>query len=160
MFRLVLSAAILFFTSTAAFAAEITPSTLIGRYRVSARVGLARITLNFNVINAREFEVQRVHGSGQVDETCNGTYELAAQAMGGFNTLLGGELLSGHGYRSVAASKIFRGEFTCPSNRSKTITLSVNFRNATTQRLARGTTVMVKTSLVPGRTILATMRRL
>nr|BFD60468.1 hypothetical protein CKG001_25750 [Bdellovibrio sp. CKG001]BFD63883.1 hypothetical protein BdHM001_25640 [Bdellovibrio sp. HM001] len=132
-----ISASMILLSALPAMAAEITPGTLVGRYKVEARAGFQKIYANFRVLNTTEFEVQRTYANGAEDEVCNGTYNLLSSVSWDENWLL-------------AVSKQFKGNFTCPSNRSKTITFNVDFGANKTEDLARGTQVVVTSSMAPG----------
>ena len=141
-----LSVSMILFSALPAMAAEITPGTLVGRYKVEARAGFQKVYANFRVLSAKEFEVQRTYSNGAEDEVCNGTYNLLSSVSWDENWML-------------AASKVFKGTFTCPSNRSKTVTFNVNFGANTTTDLARGTHVTVTSSMAPGMTLNAYVKK-
>lgn len=128
-----------------ASAAELSPDNIIGQYKVSASVGFQKVYLNFHVIDRNAFEIQRVYPSGKQDEVCNGTYSM--------NTHIAWNIAS------LAINKVFRGKFTCPSNRSKNIDFNIDFKNRTTEDLAKGTTVVVTSSLAPGYSINAHVKK-
>jgi|GEM_PF-1722055 len=111
-------------------AAELSPENLIGRYKVSARVGFQKFYVNFRVVDTNDFEVQRAYSDGRVDEICNGKYTLTR------NLFWSDEL-------EILSGKSFKGQFSCPSDRSKTMDFDIDFRNTTTDDLAKGTTVSV-----------------
>jgi len=141
MFRLILPAAILLLTSTASFAADLTPGNIVGKYKVSAKAGFVKVYLNFNVIDTNEFEIQRTYSNGTADEVCQGKYNLNAKVFWKYEI------------DALAAGKIFKGVFTCPSNRQKTISFNIDFKDKTTEDLVKGTSVTVTSSLAPGRSI-------
>ncbi|HWU44885.1 MAG TPA: hypothetical protein VN132_15640 [Bdellovibrio sp.] len=128
--------ALLLFFCTQSFATELTPSNLIGRYKVTAKAGFQTVYLKFRVVDTREFEIQRTYSDGHDDELCNGTYNL-------HNSLYLDE------YLVLNSGKSFDGLFTCPSDRSKKIDFNIDFANTTVEDLAKGTTVTVTTSLAP-----------
>lgn len=128
-----------------AHAAELTPGNIIGRYKVSASVAFQKVYLKFHVINTNDFEIQRVYPSGKEDEVCNGTYDLNSQISWDYDTLV--------------ASKVFKGVFTCPSDRQKRVDFNIDFKNRTTDDLITGTTVTVTSSLAPGYTINAFVKK-
>ncbi|WP_347357712.1 hypothetical protein [Bdellovibrio sp.] len=132
-----LSASMILLSALPAMAAEITPGTLVGRYKVEARAGFQKVYANFRVLSTTEFEVQRTYSNGAEDEVCNGNYNLLSSVSWDETWLL-------------ATSKQFKGTFTCPSNRSKTITFNVDFGSNKTEDLARGTQVVVTSSMAPG----------
>jgi hypothetical protein len=141
MFRLILPAVLLLFTSTASLAANLTPGTMVGKYKVSAKAGFMKVYLNFNVIDSNEFEIQRTYSNGSADEVCNGKYSLNASVFWNYDV------------DTLAAGKVFKGTFTCPKNRQKVISFNIDFKNKTTEDLANGTSVTVTSSLAPGRSI-------
>lgn len=124
----------LLFSNVPALAEEISPENLVGQYKVEAKAGFQKVYLNFRVLNTRDFEIQRTYPDGHADETCNGTYVLGV-------------------------SKIFKGVFTCPSNRSKDIDFNVHLQNKKTEDLVQGTNVTVTTSMAPGMRINAYLKR-
>ncbi|WP_374074670.1 hypothetical protein [Bdellovibrio bacteriovorus] len=137
--KYLLSSALILFTCTQAFAAELSPGNLVGRYKVEAKAGFQRVYLNFRVVNTQEFEVQRTYPNGNADEVCNGTYNLNP-------SLFWEDII-------LASGKTFKGVFTCPSNRSRSINFNIEFENKTTEDLVRGTSVTVTSSMAPGRRI-------
>lgn len=139
MLRLIVSTSIILFTASSVLAATLTPENLRGAYKVSARAGLMKVYLNFNVLTQTDFDIQRVHPNGQTDELCSGTYSLNSRIFWDFDSLNSG--------------KIFKGVFTCPSRPSKLIHFDIDFKNTTTEDLVRGTNVTVTSSLAPGRSI-------
>lgn len=145
MKRILLSTLFLIGIGWQSHAAELTPGNIVGRYRVSASVGFQKVYLKFRVIDTNEFELQRVYTSGKEDEVCNGTYNLNHQVAWEYDTLV--------------ASKVFKGVFTCPSDRQKKIDFNIDFKNRTTDDLVNGTTVSVTTSLAPGYTINAFVKK-
>lgn len=140
-----LSVFLIFLTYVPAEAAELSPDTLIGRYKVEAKVLWQKVFLNFRVLNTEEFEVQRTYENGRVDEICNGTYNLNSRFV----------------WRHPApkVQNSFLGTFTCPSDRSRTMDLNIDFENKKTEDLVRGTTVTVTSSMAPGRKISAFVKR-
>ena len=136
---------LLFAVSGQASAAELSPDTIIGKYKVSASVGFQKVYLNFHVVDRNEFEIQRVYPNGKQDEVCNGTYAM--------NNHLAWNIAS------LAINKVFQGTFTCPSNRSKNIDFNIDFKNRTTEDLSKGTTVVVTSSLAPGYAINAHVKK-
>lgn len=132
---------------TNALAAELTPDNLIGRYKVEGRAGLQKIYANFRVINGTEFELQRVYQDGRKDELCDGTFTLN-------KSLTWDETLT-----FLTAGKTFKGNFTCPSNRSRTVTFNIDFANKTTEDLERGTSVIVTSSMAPGMRVNAYVKK-
>ena len=135
--KYVISTVLLLFVGTNAFAAELTPENLVGRYKVEAKAGFQKVYLNFRVINTTEFELQRTYPNGGKDEVCNGTYSLNDSGLFWDKEVL-------------AEGKSFKGVFTCPSNRSKKVDFNIDFKKTTTEDLARGTSVSVTSSLAPG----------
>jgi hypothetical protein len=119
-----------------AMAAPITTESLIGKYKVVAKVPFQTVNLNFHITSEKEFEIQRLDGDGKPEETCNGTYEL------GKSLFQETELVAVEG-------DAFKGVFTCPSDRSKDVDFNIDFRNKTVEDLEKGTTVSVTTSLAP-----------
>lgn len=145
MKNLFLGALMILGASLHAQAAELSPGNIIGRYKVSADVGFQKVYLKFHVVDTNEFELQRVHPNGQEDEICNGTYAMNTSLVWNIDTL--------------ATEKVFKGVFTCPSNRSKRVDFNINFKNRTTEDLTKGTTVVVTSSLAPGYAINAFVKR-
>ncbi|MEK2646331.1 hypothetical protein [Bdellovibrio sp. BCCA] len=143
--KYLLSTALILFTCTQAFAAEITPGNLVGRYKVEAKAGFQRVYLNFRVVNTKEFELQRTYPDGHGDEVCNGTYSLSP-------SLFWEDII-------LASGKTFQGVFSCPSNRSRSINFNIDFENKTTDDLSQGTSVTVTSSLAPGRRINAYVKK-
>ncbi|AHZ85400.1 hypothetical protein predicted by Glimmer/Critica [Bdellovibrio bacteriovorus HD100] len=133
-----LSAAMIFSAASPAWAAELTPGNLVGRYKVEARAGFQKVYANFRVVNTTEFEVQRTYPNGNVDEVCNGTFNLLSSVKWDEEFLM------------MAAKKSFKGSFTCPSDRSKEVSFNIDFGTTTTEDLARGTNVTVTSSIAPG----------
>lgn len=123
-------------TTSSAEAKEITPDSLIGRYRAEARVVFTRYYLNLRVIDRNDFEIQRVYPNGRKDETCNGTYNLGPSLF----------RMNGH----ILAGKSFRGVFSCPSDRSKDAKFTINFGDKKVEDLIKGTNVIVTSSAAPG----------
>lgn len=132
-----LCAVVVLMTSITATAAEITPGNLVGRYTVEARVAFRKFYANVRIIDTKEFEIQRTYSDGAKDEVCNGTYSLAQAFYLTVDDVL-------------AAGKEFKGTFTCPSNRSKTMTFNIDFENKKMEDLQRGTQVSVTSSMAPG----------
>lgn len=145
MYRLILSSVLLFFASSQVLAAELTPDNIVGRYKVSARAGFMKVYLNFNVLNDKEFEIQRVYTSGRTDEICKGSYDLNNHVFWDFD--------------SLGAGKIFKGVFTCASKPDKPVDFNIDFQDKTTEDLAKGTMVTVTSSLAPGRNISAHVKK-
>ena len=135
MKKLILSAIVLM--SANAFAAEITPSTLVGRYSVEAKVLFKRIYANVRINNTKDFEFQQTDGNGKGEEICTGTYTLNSSLFLVTDTML-------------ASGKVLNGVATCPSDRSKKMDLSIDFEDTTTDDLVRGTTLKMRTSLGGG----------
>lgn len=135
MKTLLLSALLLFAPN--AFATEITPTTLIGLYKVEAKVLFQKFYGDFRVTNSTEFEFQRTYPDGKKDENCQGTYTLNNSYF-----LITDSLL--------ASGKTFKGLATCPSDRSKKMELSIDFEDTSVEDLVRGTTLKVRTSLGGG----------
>ncbi|WII73301.1 hypothetical protein QJS83_05385 [Bdellovibrio sp. 22V] len=146
MMKMLFSAALIVLAGSSAFAAELTPGNLIGRYRVEARAGFQKVYIKFRVINTKEFELQRTYPNGNVDELCNGTYNL-------------NPTLFWDDFALLAKGKTFKGTFTCPSNRSRVVTFNIDFQNKTTEDLARGTNVSVTSSMAPGMTLNAYVKK-
>lgn len=126
-------------------AAEITPGTLIGHYKAEARVGFQKVMVSLRVLNTQEFEVQRLNSNGSSGERCNGTYLVRTE-----NSYIND---------TMALSKVFKGSFTCPSDRSKTLTFDIDFQNKKTEDLAKGTYVTVSSSMAPGRSLSAYVKK-
>jgi hypothetical protein len=126
-------------------AAELDPSNLVGEYKVQADLGFQKYYLNFHVINTQEFEMQRTYPNGQVDEICNGTYNMNSQLLWTFTAL--------------TTSHVFKGRGSCPSNRSHQVDFNIDFKNKTTEDLVNGTTVAITTSLAPGYVINSYFKR-
>jgi hypothetical protein len=126
-------------------AAELTPETIIGHYRVSANIAFHKVYLKFHVVDADSFEIQRVYPNGKEEEVCNGTY--------GMNTKTAGNMAV------LATSGVFKGVFTCPSNRQKRVDFDIDFKNKTTEDLINGTMVTVTSSLTRGYTINAFVKK-
>lgn len=133
-----LATALIISAASTAWAAELTPGNLIGRYKVEARAGFQKVYANFRVVNTTEFEVQRTYSNGKVDEVCNGTFNLLKSMGWDEESLI------------LAAKKSFKGTFTCPSDRSKEISFNIDFGTTTTEDLERGTNVTVTSSMAPG----------
>lgn len=144
--KYLLSTALILFTCSQALAAELSPGNLVGRYKVEAKVAFQKVYLNFRVLNTKEFELQRTYPNGGADEVCNGTFRLDPT-------------LFWMDYRILGTGKTFKGVFTCPSNRSRSINFDIDFENRTTEDLVRGTTVVVTSSLAPGRRLNAYVKK-
>lgn len=125
-------AGLLFLLNSQANATPITHDNLVGHYKVQAFLPFQKILINFRVLNQNEFEIERLNRSGDPKETCNGSY--------------------------LTRSEIFKGRFSCPSNRSKEVDFDIDFRNKTFEDLLEGTQVTVVTSLMRGK-IKATVKR-
>jgi hypothetical protein len=123
-------------TSTSVWAKEITPETLIGRYKAEAKVAFTRYYLNMRVLDENDFEIQRVYPNGRKDELCNGTYNIGP-------SLFRRDMI-------VLAGKSFKGVFSCPSDRSKKNNFNINFGDKKIEDLEKGTSVIVTTSAAPG----------
>lgn len=132
--------------SLQATAAEITPGNLVGRYTVEARVAFRKFYANVRILPNNEVELQRTYPDGAKDELCNGTYTLNSNFY----------LME---YDVLAAGKEFRGTFTCPSNRSKTMTFNIDFENKKMEDLQRGAQVSVTSSMAPGMTAKAYLKK-
>ncbi|WP_413288708.1 hypothetical protein [Bdellovibrio sp. HCB337] len=145
MYRLILSSAFLLFFGSQVLAAELTPDNIIGNYKVSARAGFMKVYLNFNVVSAQEFEIQRVYTSGRKDEVCKGKFDLNSHVFWDFD--------------SLGAGKLFKGVFICPSKPDKPVDFNIDFKDKTTEDLAKGTNVTVTSSLAPGRNIQAHVKK-
>lgn len=143
--RAFLVCALLFF-GFQVHATELNPGTIVGHYKVSADVGFQKVYLNFHVIDGTNFEIQRVHPNGKQDEVCAGTYGMNAQL---YWTDVG----------EMAANKIFKGVFTCPSKPGKNVDFNIDFKDRTTEDLTNGTTVTVTSSLAPGYAIDAFVKK-
>lgn len=137
MMKHLISTVLSVFIVSPVFAGELTPENLVGRYKVEAKAGFQKVYANFRVVNGKEFELQRTYPNGQADEVCNGTYKLSDASL-----FWQGEIL--------AKGKYFSGNFTCPSNRSRTVDFNIDFKKTSTEDLARGTSVSVTSSLAPG----------
>lgn len=146
MLRMILSAAFCFLISSQVFAEELTPNNIVGRYKVTARAGIIKVYLNFNVLNATDFEIQRVYAGGRTDEVCTGTYTMDQPLL--FWNL-----------EALYETNVFKGAFSCPSNPSRQIDFNVYFKSLSVEDLNRGATVTVTTSLAPGRNIPAHIKR-
>lgn len=144
MKKVILSLAV-FLTATVSLAAEITPDSLIGRYKVQAKIGFQKVYVNFRVLNTNEFEIQRTYESGRGDEVCNGKYNINP-------SLFWDDLV-------LAKGKSFNGVFTCPSNRSRDVNFNINFQDKTTEDLVKGTSVIVTSSMAPGRSVKAYVKK-
>ncbi|KHD87583.1 MAG: hypothetical protein OM95_13390 [Bdellovibrio sp. ArHS] len=145
MMKHLLTSALFLFIGSQAIAAELTPGNLVGKYKVEARAGFQKVYLNFRVTNTSEFELQRTYANGNVDETCNGTYVLNPTLLWDFQTF--------------STGKVFKGVFTCPSNRSRTIDFNIDFENKRTEDLVQGTTVSVTSSMARGMRINAYVKK-
>jgi len=132
--------------SSPSFADELTPDNLVGRYKVSARVGFQKIFVNFRVVDRNDFEIQRTYADGRTDEVCNGTYSLN-------RSLFWTDEIE------IAAGKEFKGKFTCPSDRSKTLDFDIDFKDTTTEDLEKGTTVTVTSSAARGMRVNAYVKK-
>jgi len=142
MKRILLSTLLLFgISGWQAHAAELSPDNIIGHYKVTANAGFRRVNLKIHVLNTNEFEIQRVYASGRGDEVCNGTYRLDSQLAWNI--------------ANIMTKNVFKGVFTCPSNRQRKIDFNIDYKNRTTEDLIKGTTVTVTTSLAPGYSIKA-----
>jgi hypothetical protein len=140
-----MSAAVLLF-STAVFAGELTPESIIGRYKVTARVAFQKIFVNFRVVDTNDFEIQRTYADGHSDEVCNGSYTLTRS-------------LFWTDEFELAAGKTFKGVVTCPSDRSKNMDFNIDFDNKTTEDLEKGTTVTVTSSAASGMRVNAYVKK-
>lgn len=145
MKRILLSTLVLLGISLQTMAAELSPGNIVGHYKVSASVGFQKVYLKFHVVDANDFEIQRVYPSGKEDEVCNGTYNLNTQLAWNMTTF--------------ANNTVFKGVFTCPSNRQKRIDFDIDFKNKTTEDLVKGTNVTVTSSLAPGYAIDAFVKK-
>jgi hypothetical protein len=145
MFK-ILSLIAIFFASTQVFAAPLTPSTIIGRYKVNANVAFKKVDVNFHVIDTRTFEIERVMDDGSPSETCNGAYTMPSAMYWAPDVLV--------------YSQYFKGTFTCPSNRSRNVDFNIYFGDTTTEDLVKGTTVIVTTSMAPGMRVKARVKKL
>ena len=143
MIRRILSITVLSLLCTYANATEITPQTLIGHYDAKGNAGFQSFQIFFLVTSATEFELQRVYPDGHKGEMCNGTYRLSKNFLD----------------ITTASTKSFDGVFTCPSDRSKTTSFGIAFGKATLEDLIKGTTVDITTSLAPGMTLSAFVKR-
>ncbi|KYG68117.1 hypothetical protein AZI87_02325 [Bdellovibrio bacteriovorus] len=143
--KYLLTSALFLFIGSQALAADITPGNLIGKYKVEARAGFQKVYLNFRVVNTKEFELQRYYSNGNVDETCNGTFSLSPTLFWDFKTF--------------ASGKMFKGVFTCPSNRSRTVDFNIDFSGKKTEDLVQGTTVTVTSSMARGMRINAYVKK-
>lgn len=110
--------------SAFAFATPLTPDNIIGRYKVDASYMGQHAYVKIRIVNNREFDITRYYPSGKQDPTCQGTYSFG--------------------------SKIFRGVFTCPDDRSKKYDFNIDYKNTQLEDLIKGTTVSVSSSLAPG----------
>ena len=146
MIKYVFATALLFFTSVQAFATDLTPGNLVGRYNVQAKAGFQTVYIKFRVVDTHEFELQRTYPDGHSDETCNGNYNL----NNGFYLDELGILASGH---------TFKGVFTCPGDRTKRIDFNINFGRTTVEDLVKGTSVSVTSSMAPGMTLSAYVKK-
>lgn len=143
--KYVLSSLLIFLCSQA-FAAELSPGNLVGRYKVEAKAGFQKVFLNFRVVNTSEFELQRTYPDGHSDQSCNGTYSLNPSLFWTNEIIL-------------ASGKTFKGVFTCPNDRSKNVNFNIDFENKTTDDLSRGTSVVVTSSMAPGMRINAYVKK-
>ncbi|MGZ3773940.1 MAG: hypothetical protein ACXVCY_13570 [Pseudobdellovibrionaceae bacterium] len=143
--RQLLVTAALALTCTQALATEITPANFVGNYDLTAKIGAADARLEIHIVNAKEFQLQSIHPDGKRDELCNGIYNITATSVG---------------KDERHASKIFKGTFTCPSNRTQQSTLNLDFTNKTMEDLAIGTTVPMMSSVAPTEIIKAFIKKM
>ncbi|MGZ3742856.1 MAG: hypothetical protein ACXWRE_05825 [Pseudobdellovibrionaceae bacterium] len=127
MIKLILATAFMVSFYGQAQAEALRPSNIIGQYKVISDLGIQKYYLNFHVIGTQEFEMQRTYPNGNTDEMCNGTYNMDSRGV----------------------KHVFRGEVSCPSNRSRQMTFTIDFQDKTTDDLINGTTVIVMTSAIP-----------
>lgn len=145
MIKLILTATCVMCLCGQTRAAELEPSTLVGQYDVQADMGMQKYYLDFRVLNTQEFEMQRVYSNGQKDELCTGNYRMDSEVLGNLAML--------------AVGHVFKGIVSCPSNRSRQVDFSIDFKNKTTEDLVKGTTVGISTSLAPGYVINSYFKR-
>ena len=134
-----------FVFGTQAVAAPISADSIIGRYSVEASVPFRKVKIDFKVVNSKEFEITQIDKDGKPEETCNGTYEISASLD--WTPII------------FADGKMFKGVFTCPSDRSKDVDFDIDFQDKTTEDLVKGTSVVVTTSLAPMK-IKATVKKI
>ena len=146
MIKQILLSTALVLSSAAAFATELTPSNLIGRYKVTAKAGFQTVYVNFRVNSSTEFTLQRTYPDGSKDAACDGTFKLN-------NSLYVTE------DDVVLASKTFKGKMTCPDDRSKVIDFNIYFGGTTVEDLVAGTSVDVTSSMAPGMTLHAYVKK-
>lgn len=132
-------------TTSSVWAKEITPDSLIGRYRAEARVAFTRYILNLRIVDRNDFEIQRVYANGSKDETCNGTYSLGPSFF-----VMNNQIMAG---------KSFRGTFTCPSDRSKDADFTIHFGDKKIEDLIKGTNVIVTSSAARGMRLKAYVKK-
>lgn len=137
MIKYFLTTALFVFTASQALATELTPTTLVGRYKVVATAGFQKVYVNFRVADTNSFEFQRTYADGSKDELCDGNYSLS-------NSFYLNEMAL------LTANKSFKGKMTCPSDRNKKIDFNINFGGTTVEDLVKGTSVTVTSSMAPG----------
>lgn len=130
---------------TQAKATELTPESIIGDYKVHARVAFKKADFNFKVLGTSEFEIQRYYSDGRKDPTCHGTYVMHPTLYVHMGALVQG--------------KMFKGVFNCPNDRSKDINFNIDYNNKTIEDLIKGTRVTVTSTLAPGIKIKAFVKR-
>ena len=128
-----------------AIAAPISAESIVGRYAVDASVPFRKVKIDFKVVSNKEFEITQIDKDGKPEETCNGTYEISASLD--WTPVI------------FADGKMFKGVFTCPSDRSKDVDFDIDFQDKTTDDLVKGTQVIVTTSLAPMK-IKATVKKI
>ncbi len=146
MIKYFLTTALLMFATSQALATELSPGNLVGRYKVQAKAGFQTVYVNFRVIDKASFEFQRTYPDGRKDELCDGSYNLN-------NSFYLNE------YALLAASKTFKGVMTCPSDRNKKIDFNIGFGSTSVEDLVKGTSVTVTSSLAPGMTLNAYVKK-
>lgn len=125
------------------FGAEINENTLPGRYVIEARAGSKKATFNLNIQNASQFEIQRTDRNPNA-KICPGQYRVVDAPNYG---------------ESFGTSKRFEGIFTCPDEPNNKADFNITFKNATTRELERGAWVELDSSLAPGATLSAKMKK-
>lgn len=125
-----------------ALAADITAQNLVGRYRIDAKAFTKSAHFRLNVINASEFEIQRIFDDHD-GTVCNGSFKVEKESR----------------FWPFPDSMVFKGVGSCPDNRSRMMDFKVIFKNVAVENLRAGAAVQISSSLAAGITVGATMKQ-
>ncbi len=141
--KFVLTLAVPFLITSQSFAAaDITAQNLVGKYRIDAKAFTKSARFRLNVINANEFEVQRIFDDHD-GKICNGTFKIEKESH----------------HWPLKDAIVFKGVGSCPDDRSKVADFKINFKDQSIRDIQQGASVQVTSSMAAGITVNAKMQR-